>query len=166
MNQYRKINDIVDENYLDFFVDKSASINIEVEDSKVNKVNYKGNFADVIGLSIDMINGLAWQYEIDGKLSFNDFYHLIKNHDSIINHFYIDKDSIKASISLFISEDRNIDAIYSGSLLGYSIALNSFIEKFCKDYNIDPMEYEEFAKFGYDQFKKNKCADKMNITKF
>ncbi len=162
MHNYKKLDDILNDNALDLLIDRPASINIMVKSGKLISCNYQGNFADVIGLSLDMINGLVSQYDSDGQSA---LYILssIKNCDSLINTFSIDKNKIESSVYIDIAEDRNIKSLYTGNLMGHIMAFNCFIKKFCNDNNLDPKEYNELLNDSYVKFINNKCPDKMNV---
>lgn len=101
----KTINEVVEKDLISLFINRPACIKIEKIGDDI-KVDYEGAFADVIGLSYDMINGLVESYK-EPKLDIKFWYRSFHNFDaylSFVNPLSSKIESKDGNISMFIDE--------------------------------------------------------------
>ena len=161
----KTINEVLEKDLISLFIDRPACIKIEKIGDDI-KVDYEGAFADVIGLSYDMINGLIESYK-ESKLDIRFWYHSFHNFDAylhFVNPLSYKIETEDGNISMFIDEKSYIQAVYNGNVDVYVRMINEFINRFCNDYDISKEEYLESMQFAYEKFEAEENYKKMNIN--
>lgn len=161
----KTINEVFEKDLISLFIDRPACIKIEKTGDDI-KVDYEGAFADVIGLSFDMINGLIESYK-DSQLDIRFWYRSFHNFDAYLSFVNSLSDKIESkdgNISMFIDEKSYIQAVYNGNVDIYVRMVNEFINRFCNDYDISKEEYLESMQYAYERFEAEEDYKKMNIN--
>lgn len=141
------------------FIDKPATINVELVDGKTN-VSLKGEFADVLGASLDFISGTIESNPIFARHFIRQtikdkgrrFKKEIKKHNYNIEN---------ATMNFHIEADRNIHFFCEGKPIEYILCILAMIEYLVDYYNISYREYYEFFINADDMFVRNRNKERM-----
>ena len=164
MSKYRKINEVLDDDITGLFINRFACIKLKLNDNQKAEVEYEGNFADLIGLATDMINGLVTQHKKNVEFGF--WLSSLKNYDRFLSYVQnrIDDISFNAEISISIDSEQYISAVYNTNIVCAIIMFRFFIDKFCEDYKIDPNEFLEYLLYSHEYFEETNAAKNMHVT--
>lgn len=167
-NKYKKINDIIYKDTIITNLYDDVFIKIVLENEKIVRCDYNGSFADVLGASFDLINGLITSYS-SPDLDFTFWKFSIEHFDEFKSsgiYKELATPTLSGQIVFEIdSRTQNIDSKYSSNPLGYITMIAYFINSFCEEYNIDKKEYFEYLDNSRKYFVEHNAEKLMHITK-
>ena len=150
-----RMNDLITPEQL--FIDKPATINVDIDKNGKIDINIDGTFVDVIGVSFDIISGLC-ERGVERKLLRQSIVDRETFEKILIEHNHIPKD---AYMHMKIDETRYINFECGGKPIDYIVMTVKMIDYLVDYYNITYSEYVEAAFQSDDAFVRNNRKDLM-----
>lgn len=140
----RTISEIIDENPIQLFANKVATIDIDVLSENDFIIKYNGEFVDILGLGFDLINEFISCTDLPFVYlqTIKDY---INKTEAYCNR--VKKENLgiqKASLHFKIFEDRSYDGEIQGRTLDVMYGIILFIQDFIKENDIYLDEYIDY----------------------